>query len=166
MNLWGTIKSDMAVNDELRIKVFLLGFRLAHASRRFGPARFPVIAAYKVLSGLTGIELPSSTQVGPGLHIQHGFGLVIHGRVVIGASCHLKQGVTIGVRKGDGPVPVLEDRVQVGAGATIIGDVTIGYRAIVGAGAVVLDDVPAGAVAFSPKAKIRMAESPVGTIGS
>lgn len=155
MNLWGKIKADSAVNGELRIKVFLAAFRVAHESRRFGAAALPVLAAYKALSAAAGIELPSRTTVGVPLHIQHGYGLVVHGDTVIGNRCVLKQGVTLGIRKGmDGPCPVLGDGVHVGANAVVIGGVKIGDQARIGAGATVLDDVPAGAVAVSPKARI------------
>lgn len=113
-----------------------------------------MIAAYKVLSGLTGIELPSRTSIGPRLQIQHGFGLVVHGDTVIGERCVLKQGVTIGLRTAGGPSPTIGNRVQFGPSSQIIGGVTIGDRALIGSGAIVLDDVPEGAVVASPKATI------------
>jgi len=160
MNLWGKIKADSAVNGELRIKVFLAAFRVANASRRFGPLALPVIAAYKAVSASAGIELPSRTRVGVPLQIQHGFGLVVHGDAVIGNRCVLKQGVTIGIRNNTGQTPTLGDRVQIGSGAQILGGITLGDRAIIGAGAIVLDDVPAGAVAFSPKAVVRFRDQP------
>lgn len=143
------------MNGELRIKVFLAAFRIAHACRGFGPAALPVLAAYKILSAAVGIELPSRTEVGVPLHIQHGYGLVVHGDTVIGSRCVLKQGVTLGIRKGmDGPCPILGNGVHVGANAVVIGGVLVGDQARIGAGATVLDDVPAGAVAISPKARI------------
>jgi serine O-acetyltransferase len=64
--------------------------------------------------------------------------------------------VTIGVsRNGGDGVPVVGDRVELGAYAQVLGDIKIGDGAKIGAMAVVLDDVPAGGVAFAPKATIR-----------
>jgi serine acetyltransferase len=59
----------------------------------------------------------------------------------------LRQGVTIGVRVDDGPVPVLGDHVDLGAYAQILGGVRIGHHAKIGAMSVVLCDVPDGATA-------------------
>lgn len=148
------IRADWAKNHELRIRLFLVAFRIAQAARRFGPIALPVLVVYKVISAAVGIELPSRTKVGPALQIQHGFGLVVHGDTVIGTRCVLKQGVTLGIRADGGACPVIGDRVQFGPGAQVIGGVTIGDGALIGAGAIVLDDVPAGAKAVSPKAKV------------
>lgn len=149
-----TIRADWAKNTELRIQLFLVAFRVAHASRKLGPLALPVLVVYKVISAAAGIELPSRTKVGPALQIQHGFGLVVHGDTVIGTRCVLKQGVTLGIRSMDGKCPVIGDRVQFGSGSQVLGGVTIGDGALIGAGAIVLDDVPAGAKAVSPKARI------------
>ncbi len=72
----------------------------------------------------------------------------------IGARCTLRQGVTIGNRRDGGPVPVLEDDVDLGAYAQILGGVRVGRGAKVGALSVVLDDVPPGAVAVGSPARI------------
>lgn len=150
------IRADWATNHELRIRLFLVAFRVAHEARKLGPLGLPVLVVYKMISAAAGIELPSRTRVGFPLHIQHGYGLVIHGDTVIGDRCVLKQGVTLGVRKGnDGASPTLGNGVHVGANAVVIGGVTLGDRALVGAGAIVLDDVPAGMKAVSPKAEVR-----------
>ena len=155
MNLWAKIRADWVANHELRIRLFLVAFRVANAARRFGPLALPVLAAYKMISAAAGIELPSRTKVGSPLQIQHGFGLVVHGDTVIGDRCVLKQGVTLGIRRAEGPCPVVGDRVQFGPNAQVIGGVTIGDRALIGAGALVLDDVPADSVAVSPKSVVR-----------
>lgn len=149
------IRADWATNHELRIRVFLVAFRIAHEARTRGLVGLPLVVLYKMISALAGIEIPSRTRIGFPLHIQHGYGLVIHGNTVIGDRCVLKQGVTLGVRKGnDGASPTLGHGVHVGANAIVLGGVTLGDRALIGAGAIVLDDVPAAAKAMSPKARV------------
>ena len=72
----------------------------------------------------------------------------------IGRNCTLRQGVTIGNRHDDGGVPVVEDDVDFGAYAQVLGPVRIGRGAKIGAMSVVLSDVPAGATAVGIPAKI------------
>jgi serine O-acetyltransferase len=83
-----------------------------------------------------------TSEIGPGLFIQHGFATIVAARRV-GANCWINQQVTIGFDR-PGQRPVLGDRVSVHAGAKVLGDVTVGDGARIGANAVVLDDVPAG----------------------
>jgi serine O-acetyltransferase len=122
--------------------------RLARIARR---AYWP---AYRLVETLTGISLPKTAPVGPGLRIHHFGGIVIHDEARIGANCTLRQGVTIGDRVAGGPVPVIEDDVDIGAYAQILGGVRIGRGARVGAMSVVLQDVPAGATAVGNPARI------------
>lgn len=110
--------------------------------------------AYRVVETLTGITLPKSVQVGPGLRIWHFGNIVVHADAVLGAGCTLRQGVTIGNRVDGGPVPVLEDEVELGAYAQVLGGVRIGGGAKVGALSVVLCDVPPGATAVGVPARI------------
>lgn len=110
-----------------------------------------------VVETVTGISLPLGVQAGPGLRIHHFGGIFIHNDAVLGARCTLRQGVTIGDRHPGGPVPVLEDDVDVGAYAQILGGVRIGQGARIGAMSVVLADVPAGATAVGVPARVRHA---------
>src|SRR5262249_34067579 len=65
--------------------------------------------AFRITETLTGISIPKSARIGPGLRIYH-FGLIIvHADAEIGANCTLRHGITIGNRADDGPVPVIED---------------------------------------------------------
>jgi serine O-acetyltransferase len=113
------------------------------------------LVAFKAIEMTTGICLPSRARIGGGLYIGHFGGIIIHPDVVMGEGCSISQGVTIGVLGGDRPgVPRLGNRVYVGAGAKILGDVTIGDGATIGANAVVLHDVPAGATAVGIPARI------------
>jgi serine O-acetyltransferase len=136
----------------------------ASAVYRFGRwARrrsLPVRAAYRVAAKLceiaTGIHLPASAEVGPGLYIGHFGGIVVHPETRMGARCSLSQGVTLGVlgggRRG---APTLGDGVYLGAGAKVLGPVTIGDEAKVGANAVVVRDVPPRATAVGVPAVSR-----------
>lgn len=81
-------------------------------------------------------KLPRTTE------FWHPVGIVIGGKSKIGEHCIIRQNVTIGqVRE---QYPVIGDRVEVGAGAIILGGITIGDDAVIGAGAVVTRDVPPG----------------------
>lgn len=126
--------------------------RLANAARgdRDRPARWwsaPIGVLYRVwVDWSMGIELPWRTRVGPGLRLQHGFGLVVHDNARIGARVTLRQGVTIGVARDRGLPPLIGDDVDVGAGAVILGEINVGDGAIIGAGSVVIESVPPMAV--------------------
>jgi serine O-acetyltransferase len=109
---------------------------------------------YRVVETLTGISLPKAATVGPGLRIHHFGGIVIHPRAVIGADCTIRHGVTIGERFEDGPVPVVEDGVDIGAYAQVLGAITVGRDARIGAMSVVLVDVPAEAAAVGNPARV------------
>nr|WP_201468717.1 glycosyltransferase [Microbacterium hydrocarbonoxydans] len=112
--------------------------------------------SYKVTTeGFMGIELPVSTRVGPGLRLRHGVGIVVNPASRIGAGVMIRQGVTLGNRKSSDDCPTIEDGVEIGVGAVIIGAVTVGAGARIGPNAVVFKDVPAGAVVLSPAAEIR-----------
>ena len=108
---------------------------------------------YRFIETLTGISIPKSVEIGPGLRIYHFGNIFIHKAVVIGARCTLRQGVTIGNRHDGGPVPILEDDVDLGAYAQILGGIRIGRGAKIGAMSVVLEDVPAGATAVGVPAR-------------
>jgi serine O-acetyltransferase len=110
--------------------------------------------AFRVVQLLTGISFTTDVEIGPGLRIWHFGGIFIHGHVRIGGDCVLRQGVTIGEREEGGPVPVLGERVDVGAYAQILGDVHVGDGARIGAMSVVLQSVPAGAVAVGNPARV------------
>jgi len=122
----------------------------------------PVLAAYVlVVHWILGIELDYKTAVGSGLSLRHGVGLVVHRNVVIGAGCTLRQGVTIGERRGDGRCPLLEDGVEIGANAVLLGPVRIGQHSVIGAGAIILHDIEAfTVVAGNPAVVIKRLNTP------
>lgn len=109
---------------------------------------------YRMVETITGISLPKSVVIGGGLRIWHFGGIFINPDVVIGKNCTLRQGVTIGNRKEDGPVPTLGDNVDVGAYAQILGGIRLGNDCKIGAMTVVLTDVPDGATAVGNPARI------------
>jgi serine O-acetyltransferase len=110
--------------------------------------------AFRVTETLTGISIPKSVKVGPGLRIYHFGTIIVHADAEIGANCTLRHGVTIGSRVDHGPVPIIEDDVDLGAYAQVLGGVRVGRGAKVGALSVVLCDVPPGAVAVGVPARI------------
>jgi serine O-acetyltransferase len=109
---------------------------------------------FRIVETATGISLPVEARIGPGLRIYHFGNIFIHSGTVIGRNCTLRQGVTIGNRVADGPPPVIEDDVEFGAYAQVLGNVRIGSGAKIGAMTMVLCDVPAGATAVGVPARI------------
>jgi serine O-acetyltransferase len=93
---------------------------------------------------LTGIEIHPGARIGPGLFIDHGMGVVIGETTEIGVNCTLYQGVTLGGTslKKEKRHPTLGNHIVVGAGAKILGAITIGDHSRVGAGSVVVIEVP------------------------
>lgn len=129
-----------------------LDARAGHWSTRLG---MPVYwLTHRVVETMTGISLPKSAAIGPGLKIWHFGNIFIHPDAIIGANCTLRQGVTIGNRREGGPVPRLGDDVEVGAYAQLLGAIEVGTGAKIGAMAVVLQSVPAGGVAVGNPARI------------
>jgi serine O-acetyltransferase len=100
---------------------------------------------YRFVRNFYGIELPWTTTLGRRVVIEHQGAIVIHGRAVIGDDCIIRHGVTLGNRHLNHPAnaPHLGVGVNVGAGAKILGAVTVGDKANVGANAVVTSDVAA-----------------------
>ncbi len=122
--------------------------------------RWPFSVLYRCLfrrcRNRYGIELPYSVRLGRRVVIEHQGAIVIHGDCVIGDDCIIRQGCTLGNRSLDKPfdAPVLGHRVNVGAGAKILGKVVIGDDATIGANAVVLIDIPPRAVAVGVPARL------------
>ena len=146
-------------------------YRFGHLRYRFQSklVRYPLGVLHAVLAKLaemlSGVTIGVSAKIGRRLVIEHSGAIVIHGNAVIGDDCIIRQGVTIGNRRMDRPLeaPQLGNRVNVGAGAKILGAVRIGDDADIGANAVVIADVPAGALAVGVPARIilRSADQPV-----
>lgn len=140
------------------------GKRLLHAIRRYqywkvrgGPAgRLMLIwyiARWRKWSAISGADIPPDSRIGGGLMIPHPNGIVIHPTAEIGVNCLIFQQVTIGTGPIPG-VPRIGGHVDIGAGARVLGGITIGDHARIGANAVVIRDVPAGAIAVGVPARI------------
>ncbi|SDK98160.1 serine O-acetyltransferase [Natronorubrum texcoconense] len=122
------------------------GHRLTH---RLWNAGFQLLARLlsHVVRMLTGVEIHPGATIGRRVTIDHGMGVVIGETAEIGDDVHMYHGVTLGGDTNE-PVkrhPTIEDGVQIGANATLLGDITVGEDAAVGAGSVVTRDVEAGA---------------------
>jgi serine O-acetyltransferase len=120
------------------------GYRLTHrlwVARAYLPAR--VLSQF--LRFLTGVEIHPGATIGRRFFIDHGMGVVIGETAVIGDDVMLYHAVTLGGRtmKHEKRHPTLGNGVVVGAGATILGAVSIGEHSVVGAHAVVTKDAPA-----------------------
>ncbi|NKT02767.1 serine acetyltransferase [Rhodococcus hoagii] len=111
----------------------------------------PFSAVYRIAALFCcGIDIPVSTQIGSGLAIHHGVGLVVHNKTLIGSNVTLRQSTTLGSKDGSQP-PTIGDNVSIGPNSCVIGPVRIGSGAIIGAGSVVVKDVEdASVVAGNP----------------
>jgi serine O-acetyltransferase len=121
--------------------------------------RVPFSLLYKILKPiceiLTGIELPCETVVGRRFRIDHFGGIIISGDAVFGDDCVIRNGVTVGLRHtGIRGAPIIGNRVDIGAGAKILGPIRVGDDVAIGANAVVLKDVPANSIAVGVPARI------------
>src|ERR1700684_3253987 len=98
---------------------------------------------YKLVQIVTGIELPCEATVGRNFIIDHFGGIIVSGYAKFGDNCRIRNGVVVGLRRIDEPgAPTLGDNVDIGAGAKILGPISIGNNVLIGANAVVLCDVP------------------------
>ena len=121
----------------------LLAHRVAHALDAAGISLLPRLISM-LTRMVTGIEIHPAAQIGAGLFIDHGTGVVIGETAVIGDDVTLYQGVTLG---GTGFAtgkrhPTIEDNVTIGSGAKLLGPITVGHGAKIGANSVVITDVP------------------------
>ncbi len=122
--------------------------------------RAPLSFLYKLLKffadALLGVELPCEATIGQRLVIEHIGGIVISGDAVFGDDCILRNGVTVGLRnRGHSGSPTLGNRVDIGAGAKLLGPIRIGNDVAIGANAVVLCDVPDNSIAVGIPAQIK-----------
>ena len=125
----------------------LWGHRVAHWLWRHRMATLGRLFSHLVRF-LTGVEIHPAARIGEGVFIDHGMGVVIGETSEIGDGCTIYHGATLGgtsLEQGKRH-PTLGRNVVIGAGAKILGPVTVGDNARVGANSVVLHDVPPGTV--------------------
>lgn len=143
------LERDPAAKSRLEIVLLYSGihalwwYRLDHWLWIRG-LRFPARALSQLARWLTGIEIHPGAEIGRRFFIDHGMGVVIGETSVVGDDVTLYQGVTLG---GTGKErgkrhPTIENKVVVGAGAKILGSITVGENSRIGAGSVVLRSVP------------------------
>ena len=115
---------------------------------------------FKLIQVVTGIELPCEAQIGRNFVIDHFGGIIVSGYAKIGDNCRIRNGVVIGLRRVDEPsAPVIGNNVDIGAGAKILGAISIGNNVIIGANAVVICDVPDNSIAIGVPAVIKPRKS-------
>lgn len=102
----------------------------------------------------TGISIPAEADIGKGLRIHHFGGIIFHPHVRMGEHCTLYHEVTLGDKGGWGEPPKIGNNVLIGAGAKVLGELTIGDHVIIGANAVVIASVPDNAIVGGIPAKI------------
>lgn len=139
---------DPAARSTLEILLCYPGFHalvMHRISHRLWRLRVPLLPRLLSQVGrlLTGIEIHPGARIGRGVFIDHGMGVVIGETAVIGDHCLLYQGVTLGgTGKQHGKRhPTLKENVVVGAGAKVLGAITVGANTRIGAGSVLLRDV-------------------------
>ncbi|MDD2679385.1 MAG: serine O-acetyltransferase [Candidatus Omnitrophica bacterium] len=154
-------KRDPAAKSFLEVLILyqglhaLVAYRSAHFFYRI---RFFFLARFisQVARWATGIEIHPGAQIGKGLFIDHGMGVVIGETAIIGDDVLLYQGVTLG---GTGLEhgkrhPTIGNNVVIGAGAKVLGNITIGDNSYIGANAVVIKDVPANSTVVGVPGRI------------
>jgi serine O-acetyltransferase len=137
----------------------VLWHRLSHRLWKLGLKWLARLSSH-LARWLTGIEIHPGASIGRRFFIDHGMGVVIGETAEVGDDCTLYHGVTLGGtswQKGKRH-PTLEKGVIVGAGAKILGPITLGAGAKVGSNAVVVKDVPPGATAVGIPARVLDAD--------
>jgi serine O-acetyltransferase len=150
-DLTAALERDPAARDIGRIEIFLtyggvqavLNHRIAHALNDAGVPVAPHALAY-LSRMVTGVEIHPAAQIGRGLFIDHGAGVVVGETAEIGDNVTLYQGVTLGgtgFQRGKRH-PTVDDDVVVGSGAKLLGPIHVGRSSKIGANSVVINDVP------------------------
>jgi serine O-acetyltransferase len=117
----------------------------------------------QIMRGVTGIEIHPGATIGDNLFIDHGMGVVIGETAEIGNCVTLYHGVTLGgasLNKGKRH-PTIEDEVVIGAGAKVLGAITVGANSRIGANAVVVKSVPPNSVVVGVPGQIVMRSQPL-----
>jgi serine O-acetyltransferase len=151
---------DPAAKNDLEVILLYPGVkavgmhRLANPLYRAGIPFLPRLLS-EIARWITGIEIHPGATIGKHLVVDHGMGVMIGETAIVGDDCLIFQGVTLGGLGGTGKRhPTLGNRVMIGGGAKLLGNITIGDDAKIGANAVVVKDVPPGATAVGIPAKI------------
>lgn len=166
-DIQSVLERDPAARNALEVLVCypglhaIWGHRLAH---KLWEKNFRLLARFvsHIMRGLTGIEIHPGAKIGSRFFIDHGMGVVIGETAEIGECVTLYHGVTLGgvsLNKGKRH-PTLEDHVVVGAGAKILGAITIGRNSRIGANAVVVKPVPPNSVVVGVPGQVVVRSQP------
>ena len=155
------MERDPAARTKLEVMLLYSGYKAVRRHRRahwFFNHNMKFIARYLSQRNRhkSGIEIHPAAQLGKGVFIDHGMGVVIGETTVVGDNCTIYQNVTLGGTGKDVGKrhPTLGNNVLVGSGAKVLGPFTVGDNARIAAGAVVLREVPANATAVGVPARI------------
>lgn len=155
------MERDPAARTKLEVMLLYSGYKAVRRHRRahwFFNHNMKFIARYLSQRNRhkSGIEIHPAAQLGKGVFIDHGMGVVIGETTVVGDNCTIYQNVTLGGTGKDVGKrhPTLGNNVLVGSGAKVLGPFTVGDNARIAAGAVVLSEVPANATAVGVPARI------------
>ncbi|MCI7047588.1 serine O-acetyltransferase [Helicobacter sp.] len=168
-SLFGTIKEDFrvilekdpAINSKIELffnypgLIALVHYRLAHKLHLKG---FKVLA--RILMGftqwITNIDIHPACKIGHRVFIDHGIGVVIGETAEVGNEVTIYQGVSLGGVSLEKTKrhPTIEDNVVIGAGAKVLGNITIGTNSKIGANSVVITSVPPNSTAVGIPAKV------------
>lgn len=155
------LERDPAAHSALEVMLLYPGFKAIRSHRRahrFYEKKMFFIARMisQASARKTRIEIHPGAQIGRRVFIDHGTGIVIGETTIIGDDVTLYQGVTLGgTGKDTGKRhPTLGNNVMVGAGAKVLGPVTVGDNTNIAAGAVVLDKIPPNSTAVGVPARV------------
>jgi serine O-acetyltransferase len=154
---WNTYGGNLFSQGLWVMAVYRFGRWRYRLRPRWFRAGFSLIykALFAFVQAATGAEIPCEARIGRNLRIDHSFGIVISGDACLGDEVTLRNGVTIGLRRvGVRGSPVIGHRVDIGAGAKVLGMIHVGDDSSIGANAVVLTDVPANSIAVGIPARI------------
>jgi serine O-acetyltransferase len=164
IGIFSLMREDLKTHDN---NLFEPGF-WAVATHRFGNwrmgirpklLRMPFSLVYRVVAWVVeligGIHLPYPMRLGRRVRIWHHGGIVLHARS-IGDDVHIRHNTTFGIATRDQgrAIPTIEDRVDIGCGACVLGAVTVGHDSLIGANAVVVTDIPPYATAVGIPARV------------
>lgn len=132
----------------------ILFYRFYHQLHRL--KLFPLAELFVFFNRiLFGAYIPAGCQIGLGVRLGYGgSGVVIHQRCIIGEGCVIGPGVVLGGRSRKPNVPIVESGVYLGAGAKLLGDITIGEGSLVAPNSVVIASVPARSIVVGVPARV------------